>query len=690
MRFISVDISNIGVYRGSHHFDLGTVDGPRKNLVVVYGRNGAGKSTLFKGIRLALYGKLALGDRVTQRQYQEYIARYLDDRSAIRTLSEKSGSVSVRFEFARSGKLMDVRVRRSWQLVADNLKEDLRILLNGRELDLLDDEYRDRATQELVFDYLPLELSDVCFFDAEQLDALSSPETHNASLGEVLRRFLGLDIVLRLHEDIQRYIDDYMRSECGSKEAIALRNEILNAQEQLEHFKADLESMTTQRIELSERKKTAEAALRRLERQLASQGGTYAEKRRQLQEMLHKLEAEQEHSVNDLADLCGGLLPFSLVPELLEGLDDSLRQESEQQRDQLVEDVFSERRKHLEGRLQSDDLWADAGITPQSQNTLLERLMSALDLLSAGNRGPSHPAIHHISDMDRQRISEWTRLALTQIPRNAATLCDHLMSLEEEISRARTEIDRAPEDSVLAPIHDEISAVQEDFNLIVATESNIQNELTTLKNRIAEVERELRSKRDKLIKAQSAEYNLDLANRSRLVLKTYEDALLSSKIEEIEESIVSNFNLLCHKSDLLSRVRIDPQEGFSVALYGSSGRSIVLSELSAGERQLYVVSLLWALRQVTKRDLPLLVDTPIAKLDEGHGWQLVHEYFPNVSGQVILFAHTKEMDGGLLDQALPYTARRYKLNYQDERGETTVECEHDSRLVVGEHALIME
>lgn len=675
MRFIDLDIENIGVYRGKHHFDLQPTsagDDGDKNLVIICGRNGAGKSTLFRCVKLALYGKLAFGDRLAQKQYEETISRYLEDRSRL-TGGDLTGSVQVCFEYMRSGALVEMAVRRSWVSTNGTLKESLSVLVDGAEPDILDDEYRDRLTQDLIFDFLPFDLSDACFFDAEQLDSLSSPEAHNVVLGHVLRRFLGLDVVVRLYEDIQRYIDDYVRSQGGSRETTALRESILDTQEHLNRLRSDLTDARTRLREFTEQKRKMESALKRLERKLASQGGTYAEKRLLLQEQLQSLESKRDREQSDLVEMCGELLPFALVCELLCELETSLQREAAQQRDELAAEVLSDKRKSLVRSVGSDDFWKDLPVAPELRQDIVSRLAAELSLLEPRSELEQSHRIHHITDVDRQHILEWIRLALTDTPRKAIYLCDSMAFVSDNITRLHAEIDRAPDDAVLAAIHYELSAKQNELDKIRTSEDELQHLAATVQYQIIETEKDLRAKRDKLIKSQSAEYNLDLANRSKLVLKTYEDALLRTRLQDIETSIARNFSNLCHKTDLIASVQID-LEDYSVSLYTDNGSMVVLSELSAGERQLYVVSLLWALRQASGRDLPLLVDTPVAKLDEAHGWQLIHEFFPKVSRQVVLFAHTKEMDQGLLQEAEPYTARRYLLEYDDQLGESRAVC----------------
>ncbi|RAL69807.1 DNA sulfur modification protein DndD [Dehalococcoides mccartyi] len=488
-----------------------------------------------------------------------------------------------------------------------------------------------------------------------------------------MRRFLGLDIIARLSNDIERYLDECMRAEGGTRENASLRNRMLDVQKLKDHLNTELESVLVERLQLSERKNKAEILLKRSERQLVSQGGTYAEKRQFLQEQHNRLESDHQARQNALIDLCNDLLPFSLVPELLHDLESTLKREADQKRKDLAADLFKDTCRSLVRTFEDESLWNGLNVHAETRDELLRRLSSAVNSYPLNGLRES-TVIHDITDIERQRITEWIRIAATETPNKVERLCDDLRSLDQMIVKIRIEMDKAPDDVLLAHVYQEIHEAQAEVSDLILEESKIQETIGTLQYRISETDRELRIMRDKLIKLQSAEHNLDLASRSLLVLKTYEDALVRTKIQDIEEKIVRSFNTLCHKSRLLSRITIDLDD-YSLSLYSTNDKKIFLSDLSAGERQLYVISLLWALRQVSEKDIPLFVDTPVAKLDELHGWQLMHDFFPRVSNQVILFAHTKEMDNGLLQEAAFYTARRYKLDFDDTRKRTQVQCE---------------
>ncbi len=162
-----------------------------------------------------------------------------------------------------------------------------------------------------------------------------------------------------------------------------------------------------------------------------------------------------------------------------------------------------------------------------------------------------------------------------------------------------------------------------------------------------------------------------LAERSKLVLRTYRDALTLQKLKVLEAALEECFNIVCRKEHLVSAANIDPGD-FTVRLKSSGGNILNVNSFSAGERQLYALALLWALRLVSDRQLPLVVDTPLARLDEMHRWRFIHDYVPKVSNQVLLFVTDTELDADLLVALRPYLAHIYRMDYDSQRGETSV------------------
>ena len=93
---------------------------------------------------------------------------------------------------------------------------------------------------------------------------------------------------------------------------------------------------------------------------------------------------------------------------------------------------------------------------------------------------------------------------------------------------------------------------------------------------------------------------------------------------------------------------------------------------SAGEKQIYAIALLWALARTSARPLPMIIDTPLARLDADHRTNLIRSYFPHASHQVVLLSTDKELDHRLATAIRSSVSHSYRLDYDVSRRRTVV------------------
>jgi len=136
--------------------------------------------------------------------------------------------------------------------------------------------------------------------------------------------------------------------------------------------------------------------------------------------------------------------------------------------------------------------------------------------------------------------------------------------------------------------------------------------------------------------------------------------------------VLESYQQLLRKKTLVAALCIDP-DSYDIVLYGKNGQEVEPSRLSAGERQLLGVALLWGLAKASGRPLPTAIDTPLGRLDTAHRSNLVERYFPFASHQVILLSTDEEIYGEYLRKLSPWIGRSYQLEYDDSTGSTKIE-----------------
>ena len=89
--------NNVGLFRGTQTIDL-TPNG-RRSIILIGGMNGAGKTTLLDAVRLCLYGRRALGNRVSNNEYYEYLSAMIH-RGSDSAIPLNHAAVVLEFEYA--------------------------------------------------------------------------------------------------------------------------------------------------------------------------------------------------------------------------------------------------------------------------------------------------------------------------------------------------------------------------------------------------------------------------------------------------------------------------------------------------------------------------------------------------------------------------------------------------------------
>ncbi len=671
MRILDLSLHNVGVFRGREKFDFSPLmepDGSARHLILIRGQNGVGKSTLFRAMALALYGSRALGEKVSRKEYSDFIAGGLHRSQSGGPPPSDHGSIGLGFEYVRSGETLRIQIRREWTRSANGGRETLSILCNDKAPDV------DPADYQMWLDeFVPKGLEPLCFFDAEQMDAFAAAGETNGFIGGALHRLLGIDLATRLSADLERYT----LTQGGSSKSIErLRTEVLEAHAAQVENDETHERLQSEMKALTEQQAVVEAELGAQERLLASEGGTYSARRPMLEERLTTIQKEIEEANVEIHNLMSDLLPFCLAPRLCEALSSRLSRELESQRLMTADLIWEQRVAKVKEALTRNGLWAGIKISAKSRAGFIDRLIQ--ELSAAPDDSLERRIVLNLAESEHQQLQGWIAQVLQTVPEQARTICNNLQGLQTEARKTKTDLQRVPDENAIAPIHAEILRLESVLDGLRTQQAVLGEEIRVVEFRRDQEQKRLQTLEEKLSKAQASERRLALAEKSKLALRAYSDALLRQKLAEFEEELVVRFNSICRKDHLLDAVHIN-RDDFSIQLHRSKNQMLSLNELSAGERQLYALAVLWALRRVSNRQLPLVLDTPLARLDKDHRHRLLFDYFPKVSEQVILFVTDSELNRTLMAESEPFVARIYRLLYDQEREETKVQDDQRKR-----------
>jgi DNA sulfur modification protein DndD len=641
-------LRNFCLFRGEQVFALTPVRRNGKHLPIVLfgGINGGGKTTLLDAIQLALYGGRARCSKRSNLPYEDFL------RASIHhgVNGSESASVALSFRYAVDGEERLYDVRRTWRVVDNRVREDLRVFQDG----LLDQWLTDNWPQ-LVEDLFPLDISQLFFFDAEKIRTLAEDESSSKALGAAIKSLLGLDIVERLIAD-STVLQTRLAKKAGSPEH---QSAVEALEQQIREQQAAIDRLSTERAALENMRLRAETDLQEAEQAFAASGGKHWEALEERNRRLGEVRNQEQALQDQLLTLAAGDMPLVLVADLLGAVERQDRREQEAADAEVIQRLLLER----------DNALLEVLRAARATTGLLRR---AAEHLAADreSRTPAEPVARRLllSEAARAQLRHLQAHQLDEWRTEAAQVLDR----HARVVRGREDLERAvaaaPDDADIGAVMDRFRKATESLTLLNGQADQLTSAIDSKRQEMEETQGRLRQVLQTKIETEFAEEDarrmMQLAVRTRETMQVFLKRVTERKIDRLSLLITECFRFLLRKQTFVEQIHIDPTT-FAITLYDGSGQAIAKQRLSEGEKQIFAVSVLWGLARASARPLPAVIDTPMARLDAAHRQNLVERYFPNASHQVVIFSTDTEVDRQYYQTLQPHIARAYHLNYDE-------------------------
>lgn len=658
-----ISLTNFGIFGGTREFDLtpASTDQFARPIVLFRGKNGVGKTTLVEAMRLCLHGSLVLGNRVGQQEFEEYIARRIH-RGLNGTGPANEIGVEMAFDYVEHGRQSNYQVKRSWKLHGDKPKiNEFSIKKDDEWLKKYSDDQKDQLLREMI----PPGVLDVFFFDGERVQTLAE-ETggERMLLTDTVNSMLGLDIVEQLYKDIDVFIAR-LESGNGVTPLQAELDALLNTEESLDQ---ECRSVQERWHEVTSQSLALVASIAAQEQRISSQGGDFANRYDELLNTKQNLEAEVEHARRAVQELCSGLMPFAVAPSLLKAVSSRLELERNSEQNRAAQLVIANKLASLRKRMRSDEYWYDAGIPVDGdlRETIFDRIQQELVSETAADAVSADETILQVTDRERTVLQEWIGRALDEIPRQFSEAIRSLAYYEWEMGQVKDQLSRVPPKDSIAPLLEELGELHKRRALLESELASLTEQESSLRYQMEQLAFRKRRIHEEFREQQSNTSRVHQALKTQAMLEAYKDRVTQARIVQLEEILLKRFNLLCRKTMLLDDLKINP-DNFQVTLI-HQGKTFSRKQLSAGENQLFAIATLWALREISGRPMPVVVDTPLSRLDTTHRATMIQEFFPRTSHQVIVLATDSEIDDAMIDRLRPAISHIYDMRFNPHTG----------------------
>jgi DNA sulfur modification protein DndD len=642
-------IENFGAYGGVSEAEL-TPKG-NKPVVLFGGMNGGGKTTLLDALLLVLYGSKAKVSNRGRMAYKDYLRECIHRGSD----SGDGTSITLRFRRMMDGEEKSFELQRYWREGVRGVEETISVSRDGEQDADLTEHW-----DEVVEAYLPVAISNLFFFDGEQIKELADGSNAAQILGTAIRSLLGLDLVDRLEVDLKTF-ERRKKAEGLDPEAA---KKLREARDELNELDAQLEALVLARGALTNEAGRLGKKRNDLEAKFKAEGGELYLRRKEFDRELNQLNSRKERLQSELRELASGSLPLMLIEDLLVDAEVKLREDSEIRQNRLLVDYLDAR---------------DTGILKQLKKAKLDTVaLSEIRRTLNDDRRERQESANQstLLEADEHLVPHVRHLHKRVVPdakSAAAQLIYEARQCEEQIEHLETELSRVPEADRIAQLQQDLAAVRKQHDQKLAEGDTFTVRIESFKRRREELDARIDDFDilDEAARMSDDERKrmLKHSKRVRETLDRFRTKVIARHVANMEALMLESFQKLLRKTNLVHALKIDP-ESFVVTLEDKNGQPLPFDRLSAGERQLLATAMLWGLARASGRPIPTVIDTPLGRLDSSHRTHLVERYFPKASHQVLLLSTDEEIVNGYHQKLKPSVVRHYRLDHDPKSGRT--------------------
>jgi DNA sulfur modification protein DndD len=673
-----ITLENFRSYYGTQslRLDKGLSEG--RNVVAIGGLNGAGKTSFMDAITFGLLGQNDAFAFVKKKNRKgnekKSIERELNGLLNREAFGEGTREAAVTLHISGDdGKRF--AVKRTWLFDSrGSFRNEELIVTTAKGEDLTAgaatvEELNERFT-DFLKGHLPPQVAGFFFFDGEEIQRVATDEPEaEVKLG--VERLLGFYLLDALGGDMGELQERY-RSESRkrSKQELDLdglrvdEKRLQNEQREAEEEKQDHESRVD---ELRERS-------RKLVEELRAVVGGSGRDPREVQDELEEVSGAIQDAKRELeATIEQRIMPGlagPLVRKLAEQLDAEDRRTTweegklrvEPKRELLISRIFGPEAPVPSPRLIVEQV-----------SFLTERVRGEWDqLFNPPPAGIAEKLRHRqLSEEERKQARAKCVEVLRSGSPDLSRALASLDALHRRASDLRAQMEGMGDSELAAKLVADKGKVDRELGEAEAKWEERKRLLESITNQLKEIKKQVRQRDDELREAGESATKEDFVRRVKRVLEDYKEALRPRKRDEVADYLGKMYRLLARKEDVVDRIDLD-EVTFAPRLLDRRGKPLSLDSQSAGEREIYALSLLWALGRASQRAVPVVIDTPLARLDSAHRENIVKRYLPQAGRQVIVLSTDTEIDRKYLDMIESHIATTFRLEFDPATERTTL------------------
>lgn len=677
MRINQISLNNFRIYKGQNTIVFAP-NSHDKNITIIAGQNGFGKTTFLSALVWGFYGKL-IGevDEKYKREvyelggYKKYANSILNREVKLdkNSIQEFSVEIEISDVYIPSVPCRQITIRRNYN--ADSETESINILIDGFENELTKEVGSDIFINDFL---LPREIAKFFLFDAEKIVSLAEIKTiaEKRKLSLAYSEVLGISKYVNLKRTLEN-----LRVKLRKKSAsISDRNKLNKLQEeakQLEkliaHNEAKIESNAD---DIEKYRNQSEQYQEKLIREGNNMSVEDLVSQKKLRDTLRQNSIEIKSKLKELIELA----PFAIAGGKLKQLHAQIKLESQHKQNQIDSEYISSKLNKIKYQI---DKQIGERLFPID---VKDEITEILDEAFSSNLKKQNIALEKVLlDLTSQQTNGF--FALIDNLKNSYSILFKQIVKEERNNRiflAKTlkkiaNAESKDTDVLAKKYKSEKSKVDKRIGELSTEQNKLHEELGAFQQELA-TKTKVISELAKTVSLDEMDEKKDIAT-SRLINELSEFILKfkSEKKHSLQNRIQRELQQLMHK-DFISDVLVELEDDIiDINLLDKNDSLIEKDTLSKGEQQLYATALLKSLVDESGIQFPIFIDSPLQKFDKRHSKNIITEFYPSISKQVILFPLLeKELTEKEFSMLSPFISQTFVIENRNEKSSIT-ECE---------------
>ena len=703
MKLTKIELNNFGSYYGKNVLSIDVSD-DNKQIVLIGGENGAGKTTLFTAIVLCLYGHYSFGYKNFGKVYTQKVFTYINDTAKLD--EDESASVTLDFVDSSNGDLDSYSITRSWTWKKSNVKESITAQKNGQILEkqsLID-------FQNFLINMIPPSLLKLYFFDGERIAEYLLDDAQN-NVRDALMILSGNDTFDIMYSGIKKVlVAGNAAEDTATREYFIRKSEKISLDESRKALRESIDDLSAQ----ADDKK---AEVDRIKKEYAAQGGISLDEWKELNSSL-KAEDEARERINyERKEIATDILPFVIVSSLLDKVRPQITKEHEYKTWQtLSKTLTTDRfRKIISDTLSNSGQANYDEITSRICDNIITYLVPV-------NGWKSFEPIFGLSEDDEMDVQTIVnRVSQFDVTRISELKHEHDSSLERS-QALRDKLQNSSIDNYQEYIKSLSDLNEEIFQLSVMIKTK-QDELVNVEAQYQIAEKRLGEAYKNLeldIKRKSV---TSISSKAIVLLEELQAKIHGKLTKEVRADTLSALRLLIRKKSFIEDLEIDdnfkvhllknqiieikdiikihnrsgiegvkrslqkygyeslcktvnaPKDSKDLTRYLNSYSKptvkvlmeISIDSLSKGEKQIFVMSLYWAMMKQSKCQLPFIIDTPFARIDTEHRTNIVDHFFKRLPGQLLILSTNEEINAKHMQAMSDSISNSFMLEFGEDK-----------------------